>query len=117
MLELREITAAYEVWQAAGLKPNWGSEDAKKTIERQTLERYKYTDIEMWGDTVDYIADNNKYWPTWADINNTLSILRQNKSVQRRRLLSVILKRQMSLLKSCLLILLPVKHLANYGSQ
>ena len=53
MLELREITAAYEVWQAAGLKPNWGSEDAKKTIERQTLERYKYTDIEMWGDTVD----------------------------------------------------------------
>ena len=30
------------------------------------------------------------------------------KSVQRRRLLSVILKRQ---------ILLPVKHLANYGSQ
>lgn len=30
MLELREITAAYEVWQAAGLKPNWGSEDAKK---------------------------------------------------------------------------------------
>lgn len=79
MLELREITAAYEVWQAAGLKPNWGSEDAKKTIERQTLERYKYTDIEMWGDTVDYIADNNKYWPTWADINNTLSILRQNK--------------------------------------
>ena len=79
MLELREITTAYEVWQAAGLKPNWGSEDAKKTIERQTLERYKYTDIEMWGDTVDYIADNNKYWPTWADINNTLSILRQNK--------------------------------------
>jgi len=49
MLELREITAAYEVWQAAGLKPNWGSEDAKKTIERQTLERYKYTDIEMAG--------------------------------------------------------------------
>ncbi len=39
------------------------------------------------------------------------------KLAQRRRLLSVILKRQMSLLKSCLLILLPVKHLVNYGSQ
>lgn len=79
MLELREITIAYELWQAAGLKPNWSSEGVKTAIERQTLERYKHTDIETWGDTVDYIADNNKYWPTWADINNTLSILRQNK--------------------------------------
>ena len=34
MLELREITAAYEVWQAAGLKPNWGSEDAKKNYRK-----------------------------------------------------------------------------------
>ena len=39
----------------------------------------------MWGDTVDYIADNNKYWPTWADINNTLSILRQNKIREEKK--------------------------------
>lgn len=79
MLELREITAAYEVWQAAGLKPNWGGEEVKKSIEKQTLERYRHTDFVMWGDAVDYIANNNKYWPTWADINNALSLLRQNK--------------------------------------
>lgn len=68
-----------------GTKAKLGKRRCKKAIERQTLERYKYTDIEMWGDTVDYIADNNKYWPTWADINNTLSILRQNKIREEKK--------------------------------
>lgn len=34
MLELREITAAYEVWQAAGLKPNWGKRRCKKNYRK-----------------------------------------------------------------------------------
>lgn len=77
MLEIKDITAAFEVWIAAGMKPP--PEDDRDLIAKKTLEQYKYTQIDDWAEAVDYIANNNTRWATWFDINTALSIVRQNK--------------------------------------
>lgn len=83
MIGIKDVTTAFSVWIAAGMKPP--PENNRDLIAEKTLQQYCYTSIEDWAEAVDYIANNNTRWATWFDINNALSIVRQNKVGEEKK--------------------------------
>ncbi|WP_455652059.1 hypothetical protein [Phascolarctobacterium sp.] len=79
MLDIGDIEAAFVVWRAAGLTPPPMNDVQRKNFEAKTLQRYQYTPVDDWAEAVEWVANNNTRWATWFDINNALSIVRQNK--------------------------------------